>query len=181
MSRSRYSKKESGCRGTAGGPTSATYVSLSSTVAAVSRHGCWGRQPAGCAWRRSSGSSTTPGSKERTPAAKTTRSTGRSSRRSDFGNSPEPDEDGTGRRRKPDRHPALPGSPGDEEFAMHLMALAVPGCPNVMLLEERLAAAGGSGYLAGAESSAAIRSSAAGTSQEIGRASGRGRGEISVV
>jgi hypothetical protein len=44
---------------------------------------------------------------------------------------------------------------------MHLMVLAVPGCPNV----ERLAAAGGSGYLAGAESSAAIRSSAAGTSQ----------------
>jgi hypothetical protein len=48
---------------------------------------------------------------------------------------------------------------------MHLMVLAVPGCPNVMLLEERLAAAGANGYLAGAESSAAIRSSAAGTSQ----------------
>jgi hypothetical protein len=54
-------------------------------------------------------------------------------------------------------HPAMRSS--------QCIVLAVPGCPNVMLLEERLAAAGGNGYLAGAESSAAIRSSAAGTSQ----------------
>jgi hypothetical protein len=37
------------------------------------------------------------------------------------------------------RTPGLPGSPGKEEPAMDVTVLAVPDCPNVMLLEERLA------------------------------------------
>jgi hypothetical protein len=45
---------------------------------------------------------TTPGSKAPTPAGWTTRTTARSFRRLDFGNSPAPGEDGPGRCRRPD-------------------------------------------------------------------------------
>jgi hypothetical protein len=34
----------------------------------------------------------------------------------------------------------MPTITGQEEFELHLTVLAVPGCPNVALLEEQLAA-----------------------------------------
>ena len=64
-----FDRRENGCPGTAGGPTSATCVSPRRTGGAASRPGCSGRPLTGCGWQASTGSSTTPGSKAPTPAA----------------------------------------------------------------------------------------------------------------
>jgi hypothetical protein len=101
------SVRESGCRGTGDGPTSAIFTSPSSTTAAESRPRCWDRRPTGSGWHKSSASWTTRGWKAKIPPARTTPATGRAWPHPASANSPAPSADGRGPCTSNDDRPRL--------------------------------------------------------------------------